>query len=74
MKYIEFMRLQWAGHVARMDNARIPTEVRNGNFWGRRPVGRPRMRRGVNIRTESSLLLNMRTEEIRRGREYLEAK
>ena len=74
MKYIKFKRLQWAGHVAKTDNARIPTEVRNGKFCGRRPVGKQRLRRRVKNRMDSSLLLNMRTEEVRRGREHLEAK
>ena len=60
MKYIEFKRLQWAGHIAPMDNARIPTEVRNGKFCARRLVGKPRLRRGVNSRTDCSLLLNVR--------------
>jgi hypothetical protein len=41
-----------------MDNSRIPKKVLDGKFYGRRPVGRPRLRWEY-IRRDS-LLLNIR--------------
>jgi hypothetical protein len=43
-----------------MDNSRIPKNVLDGKFHGRRPVGRPRLRCEDNIKGDSSLLLNIR--------------
>ena len=42
--YIRSQRLRWAGHVARMEEDRMPRRVMEGTLEGRRPVGRPRMR------------------------------
>ena len=36
---VKLKRLQWAGHVQRMDERRIPKRVRTGVMFGRRPVG-----------------------------------
>jgi hypothetical protein len=44
-----------------MDGTRMP-KIINEKFYGRRPVGGPRLR-WEDIRRDSSLLLNMRTEE-----------
>jgi hypothetical protein len=41
---IKFKRLQWAGHVQRMEGKRIPKRVLESNFIGKRPVGKPRKR------------------------------
>jgi hypothetical protein len=35
--------LQQVGHILRMDNIRKQKKVLNGEFHGRRPVGRPRL-------------------------------
>jgi hypothetical protein len=56
VKFIKFKRLQWAGHVVRMDNSRIPNKVLDGKFH----VGRPWLRWEDNIRRDSLLLLNIR--------------
>jgi hypothetical protein len=40
VKFIKVKRLQWTGHIIRMDNSRIPIKVLDGKFHGRRPVGR----------------------------------
>jgi hypothetical protein len=42
---IKIRRLQWAGHIIKMEEERIPKKkVRNGNLHTTRPVGRPRTR------------------------------
>jgi hypothetical protein len=60
VKFIKFKRLQWASHIVRMDNSRIPKRVLDGKFNGRRPVGIPCLRWEDNIRRNSLLLLNIR--------------
>lgn len=42
--FISAQRLRWLGHVARMDEERLPKKVFEGGIEGRRPAGRPRMR------------------------------
>jgi hypothetical protein len=37
-------RLEWAGHIIRLEEERIPKKGLKGNFHTRRPVGRPRNR------------------------------
>ena len=44
MEDIKIRRLEWAGHIIRMEEERIPKKVLNGNFHTTRPVGRPRSR------------------------------
>jgi hypothetical protein len=41
---IKLKRLQWAGHVHRMEGKRIPKRILESNFIGKRPVGKPRKR------------------------------
>jgi len=38
---IKIRRLEWVGHITRMEKERIPKKVLNGNFHTTRPVGRP---------------------------------
>ena len=40
--YIKLRRLQWAGHVVRMDDKRTPKRVLVGSIDGKRPKGRAR--------------------------------
>ena len=35
-------RMQWAGHMARMEEDRVPKRIYQAQMIGRRPVGRPR--------------------------------
>ena len=43
--YIKFKRLEWAGHVCRMEESRVPRRsYLDGNIYGKRPVGRPKDR------------------------------
>jgi hypothetical protein len=41
---IKLKRLQWAGHVQRMEGKRIEKRILESNFIGKRPVGKPRKR------------------------------
>jgi hypothetical protein len=41
---IKIRRLEWGGHIIRMEEERFPKKVLNGNFHTTRPVGRPRTR------------------------------
>jgi hypothetical protein len=41
---LKFRRLEWAGHIIRMEEQRIPKKVLKRNFRTARPVGRPRTR------------------------------
>jgi hypothetical protein len=41
---IKIKRLEWADHIIRMEEERVPKKFRNGNFHTTRPVGRPRTR------------------------------
>ncbi|XP_013163277.1 PREDICTED: uncharacterized protein LOC106114561 [Papilio xuthus] len=42
--HIKLNRLRWAGHVERMDEARVPKNVMASNPEGRRSRGRPKLR------------------------------
>ena len=44
MEDIKIRRLEWARHIIRKEEERIPKKVLNGNFHTTRPVGRPRTR------------------------------
>jgi hypothetical protein len=41
---IKSRRLRWAGHVARMEEARSALKILTDNPTGKRPLGRPRRR------------------------------
>jgi transcription termination factor 2 len=41
---IKVRRLEWLGHVIRMEDSRLPKTVFNAKPEGRRGVGRPRLR------------------------------
>ncbi|PSN35934.1 hypothetical protein C0J52_27300 [Blattella germanica] len=41
---IQLQRLQWAGHIIRMEESRIPKKILFSQIEGRRPVGKPRDR------------------------------
>jgi hypothetical protein len=48
---VQLRRLQWAGHVIRMPEERIPRKVMMGRLEGVRPTGRPRKRWMVSRQT-----------------------
>jgi len=61
---VEVRRLEWAGHIIRMEGGRIPKNVLTGNFYTTRPVGRPRTRwADVVLRDALQLLGIKRMEE-----------
>ena len=58
--HIQISRLEWAGHIIRMEEERIPKKVLNGNFHTTRPVGRPRTRWKDVVQREALQLLGTR--------------
>jgi hypothetical protein len=57
---IKIRRLEWAGHIIRMEEERIPKKVLNGNFHATRPMGRPRTRWADVVQRDAQKLLGTR--------------
>jgi len=57
---IKIRRLEWVGHIIRMEEERIPKKVLNGNFHTTRPVGRPRTRWADVVQRDAPQLLGIR--------------
>jgi hypothetical protein len=57
---IKIRRLEWAGHIIRMEEERIKKKVLNGNFHTTRPVGRPRTRWAPVVQRNTLQLLGTR--------------
>jgi hypothetical protein len=53
-------KLEWAGHIIRMVEERIPKKAVNGNFHTTRPVGRPRTRWADVVQRDALPLLGTR--------------
>jgi hypothetical protein len=53
---IKIRRLEWAGHIIRVEEERIPIKVLNGNFHTTCPVGRPRTRWADVVQRDAQLL------------------
>ena len=49
IRVIQSIRLRWAGHVARMEEARGTFKILTGKPTGKIPLGRPRRRWEDNI-------------------------
>ena len=60
MEDIKIRRLEWAGHIIRMEEERIPKKVLNGNFHTTRTVGRPRTRWADVVQRDALQLLGIR--------------
>jgi hypothetical protein len=60
MKDIKIRRIEWAGHIVRMEEERVPKKVLNGNFHTTRPVGKPRTRWGDVVQRDPLQLLGIR--------------
>jgi hypothetical protein len=57
---IKLKRLQWAGHVQRMEGKRIPKRILESNSFGKRPVGKPRKRWINAVEIDSREILKVR--------------
>jgi len=57
---IKIRRLEWVGHIIRMEEERIPKKVLYGNFHTTRPVGRPRTRWADVVQRDALQLLWIR--------------
>jgi hypothetical protein len=57
---IKTRRLEWAGHITRMEEERIPKRVLNGSFSTTRPVGTPRTRWADVVQRDALQLLGIR--------------
>jgi len=56
---IKIRRLEWAGHIIRMEEEWIPKNVLNGNLHTR-PVGRPRTRWADVVQRDGLQVLGIR--------------
>jgi hypothetical protein len=52
VSYIKSQRIQWAGHVARMDENRVVKRVSEGKMNSTRAQGRPRLRWQDNVESD----------------------
>lgn len=59
-EFIRLQRLQWAGHVSRMEDKRLPKRTLDSRMHGKRPVGRPRKRWEDEISEDARDLLGIR--------------
>jgi hypothetical protein len=60
---IKLRRLQWAGHVQRMDSQSIPRMVMAGQIFGKRPVGKHKKRWMNAVKEGSYQILKWRNWE-----------
>jgi hypothetical protein len=56
----QLKRLQWAGHVQRMEGTRIPKKVLKAKFEGVRSVGKPRKRGEDAVQQDAASFLRCR--------------
>ena len=57
---VKIRRLEWAGHIIRVEEERILKKVLNGNFHTTRPVGRPRTRWADVVQRDALQMLGTR--------------
>jgi len=57
---IKIIRLEWAGHIIRMEKERIPKKGSKRKLPYQRPVGRPRTRRANVVQRDALQLLGTR--------------
>jgi hypothetical protein len=56
MTEVKVARLEWLGHVVRMEDTRLPKMVFNATREGRRGAGRPRLRWLVDAEADIKVL------------------
>jgi hypothetical protein len=59
-EFIKFRRLQWAGHVIRTEENRMPKKALQQTIHGNRRVGKPRKRWEDGMREDAVELLGIR--------------
>ncbi|KAJ4431465.1 hypothetical protein ANN_20063 [Periplaneta americana] len=59
-RFIKFRRLQWAGHVVRMDEKRISRRSFTQQMHGKRIVAKPRKRWEDEVRKDAVNILGIR--------------
>jgi hypothetical protein len=57
---IKIRRLEWAGHIIRMEEERIPKKLLNGNFHTTKQVGRSRTKWADVVQRDALQLLETR--------------
>jgi hypothetical protein len=57
---IKLRRLQWTGHIQRMESQSIPRMVMAGQMFGKRPVEKPKKRWMDAVKEDSCQILNWR--------------
>jgi hypothetical protein len=63
--YVKLRRLQWAGHVIRMPEKRIPGKAMMERLERVRPIGRPRKRWMDGVQTDEKELLKAKNWKTR---------
>lgn len=58
--FIKIQRLQWAGHLIRMDENRIPKKVLQQTIYGKRRRGKPKRRWEEAVREDAESLLKVK--------------
>ena len=52
VRVFKFIRLRWAGHIARMEEGMSAFKMLTGKLKGKIPLGRPKHRLEGNIKTD----------------------
>ena len=65
--YVRSQRMRWAGHVARKPDDQLVKQVLLGTPYGRRPVGRPR------LRWNDCLMADLRLLQVREPQRWMDA-